>query len=408
MADERKADNADKKHDPSEKALREAADRGQLPRSNELHAVTAVVALTSALTFAGGAVAAPILRVATTVLAPGGTGTLDIDDAQVLLAQVAQAVVLAAGPPLLAAGAAALVVGLAQTRFQVAPRALQARLDVLDPLPRIRELFFSRHMWVELVKGLIHVFALGAVAGYAIWERVGELPQTAAESVGDHLALMVDSGSSLIWRALPVMTALAAIDYAFAYFSWWQGLRRTDQQVKEDHKEAEGDPMIRAQRRRRMRDLSSRNAVRQLREATVLVTNPTHYAVGLRYRHGKDGAPIVVVKGADHLALRLRREAFRLGIPRVEDRLLARTLYAKVARGQPIPLDLYAAVAKVLALIYKRRRASLPKRSGAPGRTVRHASRQGEATPLDIPRRGRESGADRLRPGPPGRYSPVA
>lgn len=370
------ADNADKKHDPSEKALREAAERGQLPRSTELNAVVSVVAVTSALVLAGSTVAAPILRVSRSVLAPGGPPTMDLADATDLVAQIGAAVLLAAGPVLLSAAAAAVIVGLAQTRFQIAPKAIEMRLDVLDPQPRIRELFFSRQMLVQLAKGLLHVFALGSVAGYAIWERIAELPQTAGQTVGDQLQLMIDTGANLIVRSLPVMAGLAIIDYAYAYWSWWQDLRRTDQQVKDDHKDAEGDPMVRAQRRRRMREMSGRNAVRQLKEATVLVTNPTHYAVGLRYVHGEDAAPIVVVKGADHLALELRRQAFRLGIPRVEDRMLARTLYAKVPRGHAIPGDLYAAVAKVLAVIYKKRRATMHQRSGTKKKRTRTASTQ--------------------------------
>jgi flagellar biosynthesis protein FlhB len=355
------AEQADKKHAPSEKGLREAADRGQLPRSTELSGVVSVVAVSSALVLAGAEVAGPIVEFAQSTLAPGRAGDMSVLDATDLMFNVLRTVVLASSPPLFAAAAAALVIGLAQTRFQITTKALETRLDLLNPLPRLQQIFFSRQVFVELAKGLLHVFALGAITGYAIWERIDELPSTASLGAAAQLDLMIDLGSNLIVRAVPVMIGLAIIDYSWSYYQWWNQLRRTDQQVKDEAKEAEGDPMVKAQRRRRARELTSRNAVRQLGEATVLVTNPTHYAVGLRYRHGEDNAPIVVVKGADYLALKLRQEAFRLGIPRVEDRMLARTLFAKVPPGHPIPSELYAAVAKVLAVIYKKRRATVGK-----------------------------------------------
>lgn len=354
-------DNEDKKHDPSERRLREAGERGELPRSPELTGVGATIAVAAALTFGGRTVGAPIVAVTRTLFTSGGE--LDAATALHLLREVAWAVAQGAGVPLVVAGGAALVLGLAQTRFQIATKAFEAKLDHLDPMATFNRLYLSKQPLVELAKGLLHVGALGAITTYAIADRIDELPRMAALPATSIAPMLADLGWSMVVRAVPVMIGLAAIDYGWAYFTWWQGMRRTDQEVRDEAKENDGDPHVRAQRRRRMRELATRKAMAQLAEADVLVTNPTHFAVGLRYRHGKDAAPVVVVKGIDHLALRLRGEAYKLGIPRVEDRALARALYAKVPQGKRVPASLYGPVAKVLAVVYRRRRAAQQRRA---------------------------------------------
>jgi flagellar biosynthetic protein FlhB len=355
-------EEAEKKHDPGERQLREAGERGELPRSPELSGVMATLAVAAALILAGEQVGRPIVSVATSVLAD--PRPLDLGAAVALLRTAMLAVVSAAAVPLLVAGGASLVTGLAQTRFQIAPRAFEARMDQLDPMAAFQRIYLSRQPLVELAKGLLHVGALGAITGYAIWERVDDLPRIASTPAPEQLRILIDLGSNLIVRAVPVMLMLAAVDYAWTYHTWWQGLKRTDQQVKEENKESEGDPHVKAFRRRKMRELASRNVMRQLKQADVLITNPTHFAIGLRYRHKVDPAPVVVLKAVDHLAVRVRQEAFKLGIPRVEDRRLARMLYAQVPRGKAVPASLFVPVAKVLAVVYRKRKQGLG--SGGP------------------------------------------
>jgi flagellar biosynthetic protein FlhB len=363
------SDQEDKKHDPSERRLREAAERGELPRSTEVSGVAATLAVAAALTWGASAVAGPITAMAYQSWSPHASGvrpSLDLASAQDALQQALIAVAAAALVPLSAAAVAAVVVGLAQTRFQIAPQVFSARLEHLDPIATFQKIYLSRQPLVELAKGSLHVLALGAVTAVAIARRAETLPRMAALPPSTLLGLLIDLGWELVITALPVMIALAAIDYGWSSFTWWKSMMRSDQEAKDEHKEQEGDPHVKAQRRRRARELSSRNALRQLKEADVLVTNPTHFAVGLRYRHGVDQAPVVVVKAVDHLAIKLRQEAFALGIPRVEDRLLARTLHAQVPRGRAVPASLFGPVARVLAVVYRRRGRKMQGRPPAP------------------------------------------
>lgn len=354
-------DDDDKKHDPSERGLREAGERGELPRSTELSGSVALLAGAGVVLFGFAGLTDPVRAFAVRVLQPGD---LDGPAARELLSAAMATVARSAGPVLLAAGLASALTGLAQTRFQVATRAFEAHLDRLDPLATAQRVFASREPLVALARGLLQLAFLGGVVGWVAADRLADLPRIVTLAPIAQLAVLGDLVTGVLSAAIPAMLALAAVDYGWSYWKWWTGLMRTDQQVRDEHKEQEGDPVVRAQRRRRMRELATRKGVAAVQEATVLVTNPTHYAVALRYRHGVDAAPVVVAKGVDHLAAVLRREAQRHGVPRVEDRKLARALHAQVAVGRAVPGDLYGAVARVLAVVYRRQRRARIARAG--------------------------------------------
>lgn len=357
-------DADDKKHDPSEKSLQDAGERGELPRSPLVTGVVSTVAVAAALSLGSGMVAAPIVSFTATLFDPG----LRLDDggAETLFRAAILAILGAVSLPLGVAAFASFATGIAQTRLQLAPRAFEANLEHLDPMATFRQIYLSRQPFIELAKGLLQMVALGAVTWHAIGSRIDVLPRLSTMGIVEQLGMMVDLGWDLVARAIPVMFLIAALDYGWSYHTWWQGLMRTDQQARDDGKEQQGDPHVRAQRRRRMREIATRSAIKQLKTADVLVTNPTHFAIGLRYRHGVDTAPVVVCKAMDHVALKLRQEAYRLGIPRVEDRALARALYARVPQGKGVPAELYGPVARVLGVVYRKRRKQAAAK-GQPG-----------------------------------------
>ncbi|MCA9489848.1 MAG: EscU/YscU/HrcU family type III secretion system export apparatus switch protein [Myxococcales bacterium] len=346
-------DDDDKKHDPSERKLREAAERGELPRSQELASVASTLGGSLTLLIAGGLVAKPVIAFSRQALMVDG---LDQGAAPALVRAGLLTVGLAAAVPLVGAGAFGGLASVAQTRFQIATRSFEARLEQIDPWGTFQKIYASRQPFVELARGALHIVALGGVTAWGVYGELDELPKTAAMPPAVLPALLVDLAWKLLTRALPVMIGLAAIDYAWTRFTWWRSMMRTDQQAKEDHKEMEGDPHLKAARKRRAREIATQKGLRALKEATVVVTNPTHYAIGLRYRQGVDAAPVIVCKGIDHMALALRREAARLNIPRVEDRPLARAL-CKLPVGRAVPQAHYAAVAKVLAIVWRRRKS---------------------------------------------------
>jgi flagellar biosynthetic protein FlhB len=375
-------DADDKKHDPSERALREAGERGELPRSAELSGTVGLLAASATLLWAFPDVAEPVRAFAVRTLS---LGDLDVSSVRDLLTSALTTVAWSAGATLGAAALGGTLTGLAQTRFQIAPNAFEANLERLDPLGTLQKVFFSKEPFVAMGRGVLQVLLLGGAVGVAAWSMVDDLARSTTLSVDAQLLLLGELGWRMLSAGLPAMLALAAIDYAWSYWKWWQGLMRTDQQARDDHKESEGDPQMRAQRKRRMRELSRRGGVAAVKEATVLVTNPTHYAIAIRYRHGVDAAPVVLAKGVDHLAATMRNEARTHGVPRVEDRKLARALYAQVPVGRPVPGDLYGAVARVLAIVYRRQRRTLTRSSEpAPPKTAaRTAPRRSVASPSE-------------------------
>lgn len=208
---------------------------------------------------------------------------------------------------------------------------------------------------VELLKALIKLAIVGAVAWVTVrseWDEFFPLVGSEPWSVGLHMGRAI---LKLGGRTGVVLLALAALDYLYQRWEYERGLRMTKEEVKEEFKQQEGDPKVKGRIRQRQREMARRRMIAAVAEADVIITNPQHVAVALHYEQGSMNAPVVVAKGADYLALRIRQEARRHGVPLVENRPLAQALYRGVDVGDQIPVNLYKAVAEVLAYVYRQR-----------------------------------------------------
>ena len=255
------------------------------------------------------------------------------------------------GPFLFAAVVAATVAGVGQVGFQISPKAAMPKLSNLDPRKGLEKLRPAAAGW-ELTRSLAKLGLLVAV----LWSPVRTWMREFARerSLESGLADLQSEMWVVLLRSVALMVAIAAADYAWNRYRTNQRMKMSKDDVKREHKDSEGDPMVRSQRRRRQMELSRNRMLHDVAGADVVVTNPTHFAVALRYTDG-DGAPRVVAKGVDRMALRIRREAYRNGVPVTEDRPLARALYRRCKIGQHVPAALYEAVAVVLAVAYRRR-----------------------------------------------------
>jgi flagellar biosynthetic protein FlhB len=167
------------------------------------------------------------------------------------------------------------------------------------------------------------------------------------------LSLIGDSLSDLFWKAASVFVLFGMIDLARQTRRYQKDMRMSKHEVREEYRESEGDPHVRARIRRLRRDMLRNQMMKEVPTATAVIVNPTHYAVALRYDHGSTAVPMVIAKGRNHLALRIRQIAIANGVPLVENPPLAQALYKSVKTGQEIPPHLYRAVAEVLAYIYR-------------------------------------------------------
>lgn len=250
----------------------------------------------------------------------------------------------------------ALATGFAQRGFSFSTKPLQPKFDRLNPAQGFQRIFSSKAV-MDLFKSLAK-FALMAWVAYAVLSpRIPILLDTLKLPLGQSLDLFQSAVFALYRNVMLAMLLLALSDFAWQRFSWEKSIRMTKQEVKDETKDSEGSPEIKQKQRAIMHAAARKRMLAEVPKATVVVTNPTHVAIALRY-DDKTAAPVCVAKGLDHLALKIRERAREAGVPTLERPELARALYRAVEVGQPIPNDLYQAVAQVLAFVYRLRGAA--------------------------------------------------
>lgn len=243
-------------------------------------------------------------------------------------------------------------VSFAQTGFLWRPNALQLDFSRLSPLKGLSRLASLRSV-MELVKGLLKILIITGAGLFVMQTDLLQVPALIEFDLGTALHV---AGRLALKSALAVSGAialLAALDYGYQRYEWERSLRMSKDEIKEEHKAAEGDPLIRSRVRAAQRDLSRKRMMAAVKTADVVVTNPTHLAVALKYDATKMAAPFVVAKGAGFVAERIRELARHHGVAVVENKFVARTLYKLVDIGKAIPADLYRAVAEILAFVYR-------------------------------------------------------
>jgi flagellar biosynthesis protein FlhB len=250
----------------------------------------------------------------------------------------------------------ALIVGvgtaLAQVGFVFVPKNLLPDWQRIQPFAGFKRIW-SVHTLAEAVKSALKLVVVGTIAYLAthgISAHLGDLMGMDVASLPGTVGGMVFQLGLEISMAF---VGLAVMDFMFQRFEFERSIRMSREEIKEEMKRQEGDPLIRSQIRQRGRALALRRMMQEVPKADVVITNPTHFSVAIRYEAGTMSAPVVVAKGQDEVAWRIRKIADQSGVPRVENRPLAQTLYRTVDVGQSIPTELYKAVAEVLAYVYR-------------------------------------------------------
>lgn len=258
----------------------------------------------------------------------------------------------ATAPFLLIGLVLALALNLMQTGFAFTGAGLVPRFSHIDPVRGFQRLFSLRST-IELVKGLIKLAVLVAVSYVTLRDAALSFPGLVAMEPAGSAAAVAGWVDQLAWRAALAFLLLAVADFFYQRWEYERNLRMTRAELKQETKETEGDPQIRGLRRRRQRELARQRMIADVRRATVVVTNPDHYAVALRYVPEEMDAPVALAKGKGFLAQRIKEAARRHDVTVVEDPPLARALYRVVDVGKAIPEDLYQAVAEVLAFVWR-------------------------------------------------------
>ncbi|MDR1571937.1 MAG: flagellar biosynthesis protein FlhB [Clostridiales Family XIII bacterium] len=281
----------------------------------------------------------------------GSMDTMSIADSGVLARRVVTSVFAASGPILAAMFLVAIVVHGAQTKFLVAPELLKFKFNRINPIEGIKRLFSVRSL-VELVKSVIKI----AVVMWLVYSTIMGLLEVAPDLLNTQmdigLAFMLDEIMKMVYIVCLIFVGVAALDFFYQRYDYERKLRMSKQEVKDEFKQMEGDPMIKGKRREKQREISMNRMMQQVPQADVVVRNPTHFAVALKYDIDKDPAPIVLAKGQDHVALRIVSLAEQSKVLISENPSLARSLYGAAKVNEYIPPGLYNAVAEVMAWVY--------------------------------------------------------
>lgn len=237
------------------------------------------------------------------------------------------------------------------TRMGLSVKKLAPDINRLNPLSRLREL--PKQNLPSLVQAVIMIPAFGAAVYYLVADNFASYLSLPLRSVTDGAALVAASIQALLWKASLVFIIFGSVDLLRQKRRYQSDLKMSKQDIRDEFKEIEGNPLMKQRIRRIRRDMARRRMMHEIPTATAVIVNPTHYAVALKYSMDSKGAPKVVAKGKNYLALRIRQKAVENQVPLIENPPLAQALYKSVDVGQEIPAQFYRAVAEVLAYIFK-------------------------------------------------------
>ncbi|MGE5314768.1 MAG: flagellar biosynthesis protein FlhB [Acidobacteriota bacterium] len=353
------ADSAQEKTEqPTGKKLSDARDKGQVAKSMEVN--SAVMLLFGLLMIAviGSGMVSRLSELTSNVLRSAGQVELTVASVHHYFVLGVLFLALILGPVLGVFMALGIAANLAQVGFMFTFEPLQPRFSKLNPLTGITKVMVSKRSMVELAKGVAKIAIVGFVAYVAIEKLIDESVVLMDSEPAAIMGFIARSSFVVGLKICAAFLVVALFDYAFQRYDFLQQQRMTKEEVKEEYKQSDGDPQIKGRIRSLQRQMARRRMMAEVPKADVIITNPTHYAVALKYDPSKMGAPTVVAKGMNLVAQKIKEIASEHDIPIMEDKPLARALYKTVEVGEQIPESLFKAVAEILAYIYQVRNRS--------------------------------------------------
>ncbi len=342
----------------TQKKLSDARKKGQVAKSRELTNGLELLALFLILKFWVGHMGIQFLDVFNNIYSkiPDVTmywrDTMPEREASILFSQLLLGVLTIIAPILLVGYLIAFLTDVAQVKWKPSLEPMKPKFNKLNPISGFKKIF-SVNALVELVKSIAKIALIGYVCYSYLKDKWPILFNLYDVTLMQALELVAGIVTDLGIRVAVFYMVLAFADYAYQKFKFSNDMKMTKQEVKEEFKQQEGDPQVKGKIRQKMRETSMKRMMQSLPQADVVITNPTHYAVAIKYDPQVADAPLVIAKGEDYLAARIKEVARENKIEIVENKPLARMLYANVDIGQAVPPELYQAVAEVLAFVYQ-------------------------------------------------------
>lgn len=358
-------DDEDKTEEPTEKRLQESRDKGDIVYSTEVGSALSLLAVTMICLFMAGPMMHDIGDMLVRLLA-NADRPLDAGQTSDLLATIVFRTAAAIGFACLILMLAGIASRFIQDKLVFTSERMKPQLDRLNPIEGFKRVFGMEAL-AQFIKSAAKFIVVGAVVAVVLWPHDARLENLALLDVTGIVALMADKTAALLIACVIAVIFIAIADYFYTRFNHRKRLRMSQYDLKQEYKQTEGNPEVRAKLRQIRMEKQARRMMAQVPRASVVITNPTHYAVALRYDKEDTPAPMCLAKGVDDIALKIRAIAEEHGIPIVEDPPLARALYASADVDAVIPRAHFEPVAKIIGYVMKlaedrRRRRGGPRR----------------------------------------------
>jgi flagellar biosynthetic protein FlhB len=354
-------DGASKTEEPTQRKLDEARQKGDVPRSQDVTSFASLAGAFAVLVTAGGMLSHGMVTGLLPFIAHPDAFQLHGGGAVEVAWMAFRVAAVPVVSVLMGAGLAGAAAGFFQQGgFIFTFEKLKPDFNKVSPFEGFKRLF-GIDGWVQFAKSALKIAATAMVAWWAISPHVNQLMTLAAVDPREMMGLALDLSKRLAMSVLMLLAVIALVDFVWQRIRFTQRMRMSKEELKEEYRNSEGDPHVKAKQKQKRAETARRRMMQAVPKATVVVMNPTHYAVALRYVQGEDEAPECVAKGMDDIALKIRAIAEENGVPVVEDAPLARALYAAVDIDEMIPTQHYEAVAKIISFIMNRGQEERPR-----------------------------------------------
>jgi flagellar biosynthesis protein FlhB len=356
--------SGDKKHSATERRRRQAREEGQVVKSQDLASAALLLAAVGALSMFGGDAAEEVASILIDALSPSELKPVESQDLTNDLLRMASRLAMACVPIMLSMFVAGIAVNVGQTGILFTANAITPKVSNISPMSGLKRILSLQGI-VRLGFGMVKVCIIGWVAYATLADDMSAILNMSALEVPQIASLLCKTVmGTTFWIGLALFV-LAFLEYGFQRWKREQDMMMTDQEMRDEMKESEGDPQMAARRRQIQRQMMMQRADSEVPKADVVVSNPTELAIAIQYDPTSMPAPIVLAKGAGVMAQKIRRIALQNGVPVVERKPLAQALYKSVDVGQTIPPDQYQAVAEVLRYVYQLKGKKIPKATAA-------------------------------------------
>lgn len=341
----------EKTEEPTARRLDKAREDGEVPRSQELGVAGVMITSMAALYLMGGWLIGHLADLFASGFVIERRDIYSENLGMTQFAEIGQESFLLIVPLLILTFVVAILASSAMGGLNFAWKAVQPKASKLNPLNGFKRMFGLKAL-VELVKSILKFLLVAGVLAYFVYDFSDELVALSGMAIEPALVAAAEMIGLTVLVVTATLVFVAAIDVPYQSFEFTKRMRMTKQEVKDEFKDVEGQPEVKQKIRQKQREMAEQRMMQQIQDADVVITNPEHFAVALVYDPESDGAPIVIAKGIDHLALRIRNEAKEHGIVQVEIPPLARALYFTTEVDTTIPEELYYAVAQVIAYVF--------------------------------------------------------